>query len=122
MTSDLFRPLAIVGSPVIVVLVLLQIFNPETVAGIPASTVVGVAMITFFGWSTIVALIYKARWTGIGFVMMTTAFTVATLSERVIQNRLVIYPVIAIAVPFIFIGGKQDNPTSPVSPHSGRGI
>jgi hypothetical protein len=46
----------------------------------------------------------------------------ATLSEQVIQNRLVIYPVIAIAVPFIFIGGKQDNPTSPVSPHSGRGI
>ena len=119
MSAELHRPLALVGYPVIGFLVLLQIFSPETVAGLPASTAVGTAMTTFLAWGALVAVVYKARWTATGFAVMTAGFAVQTLSGQDIQNRVVIYSVVGLAVLLIIIGGKQDNPISPLNDHSG---
>ncbi|MFC5368619.1 hypothetical protein [Salinirubrum litoreum] len=117
MSAELYRPLALVGYPTIGFLVLLQIFSPETVAGLPASTAVGTAMTVFLAWGTLVAVVYKSRWTATGFAVMTAGFAVQTLSGQGIQNRVMIYSLVGLAVLLILIGGKRDSPMSPLDAH-----
>lgn len=116
--SSLYRPLAIVGYPAIGILALLQIFTPSAVAGIPASTIVGVTMTTFFTWGAIVGIAYNARWTATGFVVMATVFAIQTFSGQGIQNEFIIYSVVGIAALFVVVGGQKDEPTPPLSPRS----
>ncbi|MFK5604853.1 hypothetical protein [Haloferax volcanii] len=120
MTPALYRPLAAVGFPAIGVLVLLQIFSPSAVAGVPVSTVVGVTMTTFLMWGTAVGLTYKARWTATGFGVMATVFAIQTITQQGIQNDLVVYLIVGIAALLIVVGGQKDEPTPPISPRSSQ--
>ena len=116
--SSLYRPLAIVGYLAIGILALLQIVAPAAVAGIPASTIVGVTMTTVLTWGAIVGVAYKARWTASGFVVLATVFAIQTFSGHGVQSELLIYSVVSIAVLVIIVGGHRDDPTPPLGSRS----
>jgi hypothetical protein len=111
--AQLFRPLAIVAYPAIGVLSILFIFSPSAVVGIPASTIAGGTMMAFFAWGAIVGLTYSAWFSASGFGILFTAFTIATFSDKGLQNDLRIYSIVGIGVLLIMAGAGNDEPTHP---------
>ncbi|MBV0925710.1 hypothetical protein KTS45_16015 [Halomicroarcula limicola] len=109
MSPSLFRLFASVGVPVIVFLALVGVFEPETIAGGPASIAAGAAMTGFVGWCCVVALVSDAPWTAAGFLVLTLAFGVQFLSPVTIETDAVVYAVVGVAVVLLLVGGDRDD-------------